>query len=73
MKKIKRGPQRTPKIQKLSTAKVGQYIPSGFSMSAISSFKDIKSKHDTDRGNKSMKIICKFLRKHAIKIIFLKK
>ena len=29
-----------------STAKVGRYIPSGFSMSALLSFKSIENKHD---------------------------
>ena len=31
---------------KLSTAKLGEHIPSGFSMSTILSFKDIKNKHE---------------------------
>ena len=30
----------------VSTTKVGEHIPSGFSMSTISSFKSIESEHD---------------------------
>ena len=32
--------------EKSSTRKVSEHIPSGFSMSTISSFKDIKNKHN---------------------------
>ena len=38
-----------------STTKVGEHIPSGFSMSPISSFKSIENKHDVYRGKNSMK------------------
>ena len=32
-----------------STAKVSEHVPSGFSMSTISSFKSIENKHDIKR------------------------
>ena len=38
-----------------STTKVGKQIPSGFSISAISLFKNIENKHDTYRGKDCMK------------------
>ena len=33
-------------LKKLSTAKVGEHISSGFSMCAISQYKDIENKHN---------------------------
>ena len=33
-----------------STSKVGEHIPSAFSMNAISSFRSIEKKHDVYRG-----------------------
>ena len=33
-----------------SIAKVSKHIPSGFSISAISSFRSVKNKHDVCRG-----------------------
>ena len=33
-------------LENSSTTKVSEHIPSGFSMSTISSFKNIESKHD---------------------------
>ena len=56
-----------------STAKVSEHIPSGFSMSTISSFRSIEKKHDLYRGKDCMKKICEFLREHAIKINNFKK
>ena len=44
------------------TAKVGDHIPSGFSMCTILSFKDISKHH-------SMKKFCESLRDHTMKII----
>ena len=38
-----------------STTKVGEHIPSGFSMSTISSFKNIENMHDAYRGKNCMK------------------
>ena len=54
---------------KLSTAKLGEHIPSGFSMSTILSFKDIKNKHEVYRGKDYMKKFCECLKKHAKRII----
>ena len=36
--------------ENLSTTKVSEHIPSGFSMSTISSFRSIENKHDVYRG-----------------------
>ena len=51
-----------------STSKVGERIPSGFSMCTISSFRSIENKHDIHRGKDCMKKFCEFLREHAMKI-----
>ena len=56
-----------------STTKVSQHIPSGFSMSTISSFRSTENRNNDYRGKDCMKIFCEFLRKHAMKIIHLKK
>ena len=56
-----------------STTKVTEHIPSGFSMSTISSFRSIENKHDGYRSKDCMKKFCEFLRGHAIKIINFKK
>ena len=56
-----------------STTKVGEHIPSGFSMSTISSFKSIENKHDVYRGKGCMKMFCEFLREYVMKTINLKK
>ena len=53
--------------------KVGKHILSGFSMSTISSFKNIKNNHDVCRGKDCMKRFCESLREHAMKIINFKK
>ena len=45
-----------------STTKVSAHIPSGFSMSTISSFSTTKNKHDVHRGKDCMKRFCKFLK-----------
>ena len=42
-------------------------------MSTISSFKDIKSKHDVFRGKDYMAKFCECLNQHAMRIIKLKK
>ena len=52
-----------------STTKVSEHIPSGFSMSTISSFRSIENKHDVCRGKDCMKKFCEFLEEHAMKII----
>ena len=56
-----------------STTKASEHIPSGFSMSTISSFRSIENKHDVYGGKDSMKKFCEFLREHAMKIINFKK
>ena len=52
-----------------STSKVSKHIPSGFSMSTLSSFRSIENKYDVYRGKDCMKKFCEFLREHAMKII----
>ena len=56
-----------------STIKVSEHIPSGFSMSTISSFRSIENKHGAYRDKDCMKNFCEFLREHAMKIINFKK
>ena len=46
-----------------------EHIPSGFSMTTISSFKSIENKHAVNRGEDCMKKFCQSLRKHTVKII----
>ena len=48
---------------------VSEHIPSGFSISTISSFKSIESKHDVYRCKDCMRKFCESLREHAMKII----
>ena len=60
-------------LEKLSTTKTIEHIPSDFSMSTISSFKSIENKHDIYRGKHCMKKFCESLREHAMKIINFKK
>ena len=55
------------------TTKVSKHIPSGFSMSTISSFRIIENKNEVNRGKDCMKKFCEFLREHSIKIINFKK
>ena len=61
------------KPEKLPTTNVSEHIPSGFSMSVLSSFKSIENKHDVYRVKDCMKKFCEFLREHAMKIINFKK
>ena len=42
------------------TTKVGEHIPSGFSMPTISSFKNIENNHDVHRGKDCMKSFVNF-------------
>ena len=53
--------------------KVSEHIPSGFSISTISSFKSLENKHDVYRGKDCTKQFCESLREHAVKIINFKK
>ena len=52
-----------------STTKVGEHIPSGFSMSTLSSFRSKENKYDIYRGKDGMNKFCEFLREHRMKII----
>ena len=52
----------------LRTTKVCEHIPSGFSMSAISSFEDIENNHDLYKDKNCMKKFCESLRDYALKI-----
>ena len=54
-----------------STIKVNEHIPSGFSISAISSFRSIENKLDVYRDKDCMKRFCEFSRKHLMKIIII--
>ena len=47
--------------EKSSTTKIGEQIPSGYSMSAIWIFDDIENKHDAYRGEYYMKTFCELL------------
>ena len=49
-------------LEKSSTAKVGEHIPLGFSMSTISPFKYRENKHDIYKGKGCMKKFCQSLR-----------
>ena len=59
------------------TAKVGEHIPSGFSMSTISTFKSIEKTFgaytEYTEVKTAYKQFCKFLREHAMEIIKFKK
>ena len=46
-----------------------QHIPSGSSLSTISSFNVIENEHDMYRGKDSMKRFCETLRKHVKMVI----
>ena len=52
-----------------STTKVSKHIPSGFSMSTISSFRSTENKHDVYRGKDCMKRFSEFFREHTMKTI----
>ena len=52
-----------------STIKVGEHIPSGFSMSTISSFKSTEDKPDVYTDKDCMKRFCESLKEQAMKII----
>ena len=59
--------------EKSFTTKVSEHIPSDFSISIISSFKNTEHKHDIYRGKDCMKKNCESSREHAMKIINFKK
>ena len=56
-------------LENSSTSKVSEHILSSFSISTISSFRSIESKHDVYRGSNCMKKFFEFLGDHAMKII----
>ena len=60
-------------LENLSTTKVGEHIPSGFSMSTVLSFKSTESEPYVYRGKDYMKRFCESLREHTIEIINLLK
>ena len=60
-------------LENSSKTKVSEHIPSGFSMSTISSLKSIENNHDGYWGKDCMKTFCGSLRELAIKIINFKK
>ena len=51
-----------------STIKVSEHIPTGFSMSTISSFESMENKHDVHRGKHCIKTFCESLREHTMEI-----
>ena len=55
--------------KKSSTAKAGEYIPCGYSMSVIWTFGGIKNNHYVCRGGECKTKFCKSLKVHTIKII----
>ena len=60
-------------LENSSTTKAVKHIPSGFSMSTISSFKKIENQHDVYRGKDCMKKFCESLREYAVEMINFKK
>ena len=60
-------------LENSSTTRASKHIPSGFSVSTISSFRSIQNKHDVYRGKDCMKKFCEYLRQHPMKIINFKK
>ena len=52
-----------------STTKLSKHIPSGFSMSKISSFRSMENKHDVYKGKDCMKKFCESLTEHVMKTI----
>ena len=60
-------------LENSSTTKVGEHIPSDFSMSTISSFTSIESKHDVYRSKNCLNKFCESLSEHARKTINFKK
>ena len=55
------------------TIQLEKHILAGFSMSTISSFKNIEDKHNVYRGKDCMKKFCESFREDTIKIIIFKK
>ena len=56
-----------------ATTKLGKHIPSGFSVSTISSFKSIENELDVYRSKDCIRKFCEYLREHAMNIINFRK
>ena len=56
-----------------ATTKLGKHIPSGFSVSTISSFKSIENDLDVYRSKDYIRKFCEYLREHAMNIINFRK
>ena len=56
-------------FEKLSTTKVGEHIPCGYSVSTRWTFDGIENKHDVYRGEDCMKKSCQSLKEQAIMAI----
>ena len=63
----------TSNLKNSFITKVGKQIPSGFSISTISSLKKIENKYDVYRSKDAMKKFCKLFREHVMKIVNFKK
>ena len=57
----------TNNSENFSLIKAREYTPLGFSVSTLSSFRDIENKHGVYRGKDYMKKFCEFLREHSMK------
>ena len=57
-------------IENSFTTKVSEHIPSGFSMSTISSLKSIEHTHDVYIDKDCMKKFCESLRELEMKVIY---
>ena len=55
--------------EKSSTTRGGEHILSGFSMTTVLSFKDIKNEHHAYLDKNCMKRFFKSIREHAMKIV----
>ena len=56
-----------------ATTKLGKHIPSGFSVSTVSSFKSIENDLDVYRSKDYIRKFCEYLREHAMNIINFRK
>ena len=56
-------------IEKIDGCKNNHEIPSGFSISTISSFRRVENKHNVYRGKDCMITFCEILKKQVMKMI----
>ena len=56
-------------LENLSKTKVGEHIPSDFSMFTILPFKNIDNKHNVHSDKDYIKKFCEYLRERAMEII----